>query len=460
MLCCRKPFLGNVSDFLVKNQRKPLAGPGSAYDNVLPETVKKISRDEHRNILRARKFAMDIALRFAQRKQQEKNTKMAATQLQRQRAVAIMCKIYVGSIYYEIGEATIRQSFETFGPVRSIDMSYDQGTNRHKGFCFLEFECPEAAFLALEHMQSITIGGRAVKVGRLSNIGQVAAQHFIAQFGNEAAKYHRVYIANIHVNIVDTDIKAVFESFGRVLSCQLVKNVDTGRHKNYGFVEYDNSQSMKEAISAMNGFDLGGQCIRVGPCVVPPSMHNIPTVAPGNASTALSGAKAVQEMLKKKKKDSGANRPSPPKDSMADVLAIREELNKKARNPTCDDDSGQMKITGGAQRNMIMRKLMTRRSNVVVLKNMLSADDLDEEVESEVTQECSQYGNVLRVVIYQEVDRLAPGCEPIVKVFVQFTDADGAETAKKELSGRFFAGRKINAQSYDETAFEMKDYSA
>ena len=69
---------------------------------------------------------MDIALRFAQRKQQEKNTKMAAQQLQRQRAVAIMCKIYVGSIYYEIGEATIRQSFETFGPVRSIDMSYDQ----------------------------------------------------------------------------------------------------------------------------------------------------------------------------------------------------------------------------------------------------------------------------------------------------------------------------------------------
>ena len=68
-----------------------------------------------------------------------------------------------------------------------------------------------------------------------------------------------------------------------------------------------------------------------------------------------------------------------------------------------------MKITGGAQRNMIMRKLMTRRSNVVVLKNMLTADELDEEVESEVTQECSQYGTVQRVVIYQEVDRLAPG---------------------------------------------------
>jgi RNA recognition motif-containing protein len=125
--------------------------------------------------------------------------------------------------------------------------------------------------------------------------------------------------------IFDANLRFI-QILKNICSCQLVKNVDTGRHKNYGFVEYDNAQSMKEAISAMNGFDLGGQCIRVGPCVVPPSMHNIPTVAPGNASTALSGAKAVQEMLKKKKKENGDNRPSPPKDSMADVLAIREEV--------------------------------------------------------------------------------------------------------------------------------------
>ena len=56
--------------------------------------------------------------------------------------------------------------------------------------------------------------------------------------------------------------------------------------------------------------------------------------------------------------------------------------------------------------------------------------------------------------------KLLKGCEPIVKIFVQFADPDGAELAKKELGGRFFAGRKINAQTYDETAFEMKDYTA
>lgn len=51
---------------------------------------------------------------------------------QRQRALAIMCRVYVGSIYYELGEDTIRQAFVPFGPIKSIDMSFDSVTMKHK----------------------------------------------------------------------------------------------------------------------------------------------------------------------------------------------------------------------------------------------------------------------------------------------------------------------------------------
>lgn len=51
---------------------------------------------------------------------------------QRQRALAIMCRVYVGSIYYELGEDTIRQAFIPFGPIKSIDMSWDSITMKHK----------------------------------------------------------------------------------------------------------------------------------------------------------------------------------------------------------------------------------------------------------------------------------------------------------------------------------------
>merc|ERR1711937_724020 len=457
----------NISAWMAPKQYGILAtGVGSARDNILPGNVTKINRDEHKQLLRAKRYAMEVSLKFAMRKQAEKKQKMQAQQVQRQRAVSIMCKIYVGSIYYEIGEQTIKQSFETFGPVRSIDMSYDQstGTQRHKGFCFLEFETPEAAFMALDNMQSITIGGRAVKVGRLSNIGQ--AQHFIQQFAAEASKYNRVYISNIHSNIQDDDIRAVFESFGDVISCQLVRNPDTGFHKHYGFVEYKEPKSMKEAIQAMNGFDLGGQLIRVGPCVVPPSMHQVNTVAVVNPSTALHGAKKIADMLKNMKKEKKKSSRSRSRSRNRSRSRSRDRSDRKKKDEpklgVLDDGTGNMiQLSGGAQRNILMQKLMrSQKTKVICLRNMIGADEIDDALEGEVTEECSNYGQVHKVVIYQEKQSDDPMAETIVKIFVQFAESESVDKAREALGGRFFSGRKINATPYDQNMFDLKDYTA
>lgn len=53
-----------------------------------------------------------------------------------------MCRVYVGSIYYELGEDTIRQAFAPFGPIKSIDMSWDSVTMKHKvGIKFSPYFC-------------------------------------------------------------------------------------------------------------------------------------------------------------------------------------------------------------------------------------------------------------------------------------------------------------------------------
>ena len=124
---------------------------------------------------------------------------------QRQRALAIMCRVYVGSIYYELGEDTIRQAFAPFGPIKSIDMSWDSVTMKHKvrfrlpclapplgspgltacscvqGFAFVEYEVPEAAQLALEQMNSVMLGGRNIKVRPGVDLG-VSTWHGCAVF--------------------------------------------------------------------------------------------------------------------------------------------------------------------------------------------------------------------------------------------------------------------------------------
>ena len=42
-----------------------------------------------------------------------------------------------------------------------------------------------------------------------------------------------------------------------------------------------------------------------------------------------------------------------------------------------------------------------RESKVVCLRNMVSFDDVDESLQEEIEDECSKYGNVENVLIYQ-----------------------------------------------------------
>lgn len=62
---------------------------------------------------------------------------------------------------------------------------------------------------------------------------------------------------------------------------------------------------------------------------------------------------------------------------------------------------------------------------MIVLRNMVDADDLDEELEEEVTGECSKYGVVERVIIYQEKQGVEDDAETIVKIFVMFASTAG-----------------------------------
>jgi len=66
-----------------------------------------------------------------------------------------------------------------------------------------------------------------------------------------------------------------------------------------------------------------------------------------------------------------------------------------------------------------------RQSRVMVLKNMVGPEDLDEDLESEVTEECSKYGEVEKAIIYQEKQSEAEDADVHVKIFVLFTTPAG-----------------------------------
>ena len=65
---------------------------------------------------------------------------------------------------------------------------------------------------------------------------------------------------------------------------------------------------------------------------------------------------------------------------------------------------------------------------------MVSADEVDEELEDEVTLECSKFGTVLRVIIYQERQGVDEDAEIIVKLFVVFQMHSGTATELESKS--------------------------
>ena len=56
---------------------------------------------------------------------------------------------------------------------------------------------------------------------------------------------------------------------------------------------------------------------------------------------------------------------------------------------------------------------------------MVTVEDVDDDLETEVTEECSKFGEVLRVIIYQEKQGEEEDADIIVKVFVEFGQPEG-----------------------------------
>ncbi|VDO18456.1 unnamed protein product [Heligmosomoides polygyrus] len=237
--------------------------------------LTKLSTRRKDDLHLAKRYAMDLSIKQIMLRQQKAHHENQQKQAMYAQALSLMARVYIGSISFEVREEMIKKAFEVYGPIKSINMSWDPTTGHHKGFAFLEFDVPEAALLAQESMNGQLMGGRNLKVrsqcfdhlvGRPSNMPQ--AQPIIEMVQQDAKKYHRVYVSSVHPDLSESDLKSVFEAFGEVVKCQLARQCATGKgsHRGFGYIEFNNAAAMNEAIAGMNMFDLGGQFLRVSLC--------------------------------------------------------------------------------------------------------------------------------------------------------------------------------------------------
>jgi len=72
-----------------------------------------------------------------------------------------------------------------------------------------------------------------------------------------------IYVGNLPRQAKEDDLRPLFESFGKIMAVNVIKDKFSGESKGFGFVEMSKKSEGEAAIEALNGKDFMGQALTV-----------------------------------------------------------------------------------------------------------------------------------------------------------------------------------------------------
>ncbi|KAF2295297.1 hypothetical protein GH714_032489 [Hevea brasiliensis] len=165
----------------------------------------------------------------------------------------VSTSLYVGDLDHNVTETQLYDLFNQMGQVVSIRVCRDLTTKRSLGYAYVNYSNIHDAARALEVMNFTPVNGKPIRImysHRDPTIRKSGA-------GN-------IYIKNLDKAIDNKALHDTFSTFGNILSCKVVTD-SSGQSLGYGFVQFDNEESAKNAIDKLNGMLLNDKLVYVGP---------------------------------------------------------------------------------------------------------------------------------------------------------------------------------------------------
>ncbi|KAJ2083331.1 hypothetical protein H4R24_000891 [Coemansia sp. RSA 988] len=414
-----------------------------------------LTREQQESVERARAYAQELqqtvfqGVLEAERKRKEEESRPAAGTLNPglvggmdARNHSVMSRVYVGSINFELTEEHIHSVFAEFGTVRSVSMSKDLMTGRHKGFGFVEYDVPEAASLAMEVMNGTMLGGRQLRIGRPNNYNVAVMQGF------PPPPPERIYVANINEAIAEEALREIFAPFGEVKACVLAPDMVARKHKGWGFIEFADEAAAQQAAMAMNGFSLGNLVLRVRRCVVGGPLGEGMAALDAEGAGAQAAAAGVGGLA--------APTVQPP----AQVMELAASINKSigGAEPAAEERLAEGGVPQHVIQQEVKQKLAVSGSAVVLLENVVGGrSEVDDDLAEDMAGEGMKCGRIVKVVVHVATEEELGGGQQNgdVCIFVQYAEPESACKALELFEGRWFGGRRVSARLYDPDQYRI-----
>ncbi|CRH01236.1 splicing factor U2AF large subunit, putative [Plasmodium relictum] len=311
-------------------------------------------------------------------------------------------------------------------------------------FCFLEFRTIEITWLCLK-LDSISFNNYCLRIGRPHDYvpppeGDPALTAVFPDidmkifdmlkptknvYVKSTDDDNKLYIQNLPHDLKDDQIKDLLEQFGKLKAFNIIKDLNTGLNKGYGFFEYEDSSCTQVAIHALNGFVCGQNILNVKKATFNKNQNNPYSQNPNNISIA--------------------NNVEVP------VSLLPNSISQKILSNS---------IIG--LQIQASRKIGEKPSRVIQLTNAVFQEDLIidsqyEEILREIKEEAEKYGPLQNIVIPKPNKDLS-FTEGVGKIFLHYQDETTARKAQYMFNGRVFEKRVVCAAFYSEEKFLKGKY--